>query len=138
MRWHPNNDCQMYAEDPWTDFPTVGIKHRPDLSKNYPKYINSWRSGTQYETWTKWDKGPYLPGTRLREASLPIAGQMPRYLINKDKPAGFGVPKKIKFDLKEFLDWWRENSGKTENKDDKKTSKGQGKTKGAKKKKGKK
>lgn len=121
MRCYPNNDCQMYIEDPNSDFPTVGIRHRPDLTKNYPKFIYSWRHGPQYEKWTKWDEGPYLPGTRLRKTSLPVAGQMPRYLINRSRPAGFGVPKApAKFNLKEWLDWWR---GGDKSKDDKKASK---------------
>lgn len=80
--------------------------------KNDEKTIDSWRSGSQYEKWTGWDKGPFLPGTRLRkDTKLPIAGQMPRFLINRDEPAGFGVPKKVQFDLKTWLDWLRAKSG---------------------------
>lgn len=111
LRCYPKNDCQMYAEYPSSNFPTVGIRHRPDIAKNYPKIIYSWHSGSQYEKWTGWDKGPYLPGTRLWKTSLPVAGQMPRYRINQAKPAGFNMAKSVEFDIKEWIDWLRVNCG---------------------------
>lgn len=132
MRCYPENDCHMYVEYPSANFPTVGIRHRPDLTKNYPKIIYSWRSGPEYEKWTGYDKGPYLPGTRLLAASLKVAGQTPRYRYNQAKPVSFNLVKEIEFNLKEWLDQWRGSSGKKIDNGDK-TKKSKGKKGGKKK-----
>lgn len=110
FRCYPTNDSKIYVEYPSSCIKTEGIKPKPPQCPM--RYMEAWGSGTQYEKWTGWNKGPYLPGTRIRKgAKLPVAGQKPRYRIHQEFPWGFNFSPIPQSRLQEWLEWLRPRIG---------------------------
>lgn len=131
-RCYPSDDCNVYIEYPPLSYgaPTF----RPPLVYEQRHEIYSWGYGTypgqQYAMWTDWKDGPFLPGTRLRNTKLPIAGQKRLFPIHQAGPAGMEVAAPPEFDLKTWLESTK--TGTESAKPGKVGAKGKGKKKGKK------